>query len=179
MLDFLKANRQHFVALAIFILLSVLNFYPVFNGKQLNFAERNQGMSKEMIDHQKETGEVTRWTNAMFSGMPTYYILSKTPKDAIEYLRGASGLFMPKEAGNFLMGMIFFYILMMVLNVSPWVAVFASISFAFTTNNLILLDTGHFTKLRTILSSPLLLAGLILAFRKKYLLDIFKSQPAA
>ena len=170
MLEFLKTNRHHFIALIIFVLLSVINFYPVFEGKQLNFAERNQGMSKEMLDHQKETGEVTRWTNSMFSGMPTYYILAKTPKDLVEYIRLASGLYLPKEAGNFLMGMIFFYILMMVLNVSPWIAIFASISFAFVTNNMILLDTGHFTKLRTILSMPLLLAGLILAFRKKVVL---------
>lgn len=169
MLEILKKNRVHLLAIAIFAFISILNFYPVFSGKQLNFAERNQGMSKEMLDHQEETGEITRWTNAMFSGMPTYYILSKTPKDAIEYLRGASGLYLPKEAGNFLMGMLFFYILMMVLNVSPWIAIFASISFAFVTNNLILLDAGHFTKMRTILSSPLLLAGLILAFRKKYI----------
>jgi len=170
MFDILRNNRHHFLALAVFILLSILNFYPVFEGKQLNFAERNQGMSKEMLDHQEETGEITRWTNAMFSGMPTYYILAKTPKDLVEYIRLASGLYLPKEAGNFLMGMIFFYILMMVLNVSPWIAIFASISFAFATNNLILLDTGHFTKLRTILSMPLLLAGLILAFRKTYVL---------
>ena len=113
--------------------MSVVNFYPVFEGKQLDFAERNQGMSKEMLDHQKETGEVTRWTNSMFSGMPTYYILGKTPSDAVEYLRRASGLYLPKEMGNFLMGMIFFYILMMVLRVSPWIGIFASISFALTT----------------------------------------------
>lgn len=170
MLEFIKNNRQHFIAGIIFILFSIMNFYPVFEGKQLNFAERNQGMSKEMLDYEKETGEVTRWTNAMFSGMPTYYIMSKTPKDPVEYLRGASGLWMPREAGNFLMGMFFFYILMMVLGVSPWIGIFASISFAFATNNMILLDTGHFTKMRTILSAPLLLSGLILSFRKKYVL---------
>ncbi len=170
MLDIIKKNKLHLIALITFILISVFHFYPVFEGKQLNFAERNQGMSKEMLDHEKKTGEITRWTNAMFSGMPTYYILAKSPKDAIEYIRRSSGLFLPKEAGNFVMGMLFFYILMMVLNVSPIVAIFASISFAFATNNMILLDTGHFTKLRTILSAPLLLAGLILAFRKSYLL---------
>lgn len=170
MFDKLKKHWIHLAALAVFMLFSIINFYPVFEGKQLNFAERNQGMSKEMLDHERETGEVTRWTNSMFSGMPTYYILAKTPMDALEYLRRASGLFLPKEAGNFLMGMIFFYLLMMVLGASPLVSIFASISFAFVTNNLILLDTGHFTKLRTILSSPLILAGLILAFRKKYIL---------
>jgi hypothetical protein len=170
MLEFFNKKRLHFLALLIFILFSVFNFYPVFEGKQLNFAERNQGMSKEMLDYEKETGKVTRWTNAMFSGMPTYYIMNKAPKDAVEYVRKYIGLGFPKEAGNFLMGMIFFYILMMTLGVSPWIGIFASLSFAFATNNMILLDTGHFTKLRTILSAPLILSGLILTFRKNYIL---------
>ena len=104
--------------------MSIINFYPVFEGKQLNFAERSQGMSKEMLDHEKETGEVTRWTNSMFSGMPTYYILSKTPKDAIEHLRRFTSLGLPKEAGNFFMGMLFFYILMLIVGTSPWIANF-------------------------------------------------------
>lgn len=170
MLEFFNKKRLHFLALLIFVLFSVFNFYPVFEGKQLNFAERNQGMSKEMLDYEKETGKVTRWTNAMFSGMPTYYIMNKAPKDAVEYVRKYIGLGFPKEAGNFLMGMIFFYILMMTLGVSPWIGIFASLSFAFATNNMILLDTGHFTKLRTILSAPLILSGLILTFRKNYIL---------
>ena len=172
MADFIKKNWIHGLAVLIFLMLSLAHFYPVLQGKQVDFAERLEGTAKEMRDHQEETGEVTRWTNALFSGMPTYYILSKTPQDLTSFSYKLSRLFLPKEIGIFVSGMLLFYVLMLLIGVSPPISIIAAISFAFATNNLILFDTGHMTKLRTIMTAPLLISGIILALKDKKLLGL-------
>ncbi len=59
---------------------------------------------------------------------------------------------------------------MVVLGVNRWVGVIGAISFGLATNNLVLFEAGHTSKLGAIAYMPLLAAGLLLAFRdKKYL----------
>ncbi|MBT8233459.1 MAG: YfhO family protein [Saprospiraceae bacterium] len=162
---FIKKNWTHVLAILIFFVFSMMNFYPAMQGKKLNYTDSVVGMSKEVKDYEKATGEVSYWTNSMFGGMPTYYIYGNYPKDAVDYLSYGSRLFMFNEIGKFFSGMLFFYILMMVLGVAPTLAIFGSICFAFCTNNLVLLETGHGTKLNVVLYSPLIVAGLLMAFR--------------
>ena len=66
--------------------------------------------------------------------------------------------------------MLSFYLLMVLIGVSPWLAIVGALSFAFATNNLILYEAGHETKLKAISYLPLLASGILLAFRKKYIL---------
>ena len=61
---------------------------------------------------------------------------------------------------------------MLIFKVSPLLSLFASVSFAFSTNNLVLLATGHVTKLIVISSTPVIIAGLIIMFRQRKLLGL-------
>jgi len=170
MQDVVKKNWIHGVALLIFLIFSFAHFYPSLQNKKLNHSDSIVGMSKEILDHYDKTGEVSRWTNAMFGGMPTYYIWGKYNNDAIDFARDASRLFMKNEVGEFFLGMVCFYILLLMFKVSPLISIFGALTFAFATNNLVLLDTGHVTKLRVVLMTPLILAGIVGIFKDKRIL---------
>jgi hypothetical protein len=63
-----------------FGLLILLYFKPIFDGKTLQQHDvlQWQGMAKESMDYEEQTGETQLWTNSMFGGMPTYLIQIKT-----------------------------------------------------------------------------------------------------
>lgn len=162
----------HLIALVVFVLISCIYFYPQFAGKEIPQSDILQfkGMSHEMFAYQEETGIETLWTNAMFSGMPTYQISVWPDGNKISWLENAFNLFIPRPAGYFIFAQIAFYILLLLLGVDQWVAIPLAIAFAFTTNNIGLFDAGHTSKLRTLFSVPLVIGGVILTFRRKYLI---------
>ncbi|MBT8190927.1 MAG: YfhO family protein, partial [Bacteroidia bacterium] len=125
---------------------------------------------EEVRQFKEKEGENSHWTNSMFGGMPTYYITFSRSKDLVDYSRKLFTANMPGEAGYIFLGMLFFYLLMLLLGISPWLSIIGSVSFAFATNNIVLLDAGHITKFATIMSGPLVIAGVILAYRSKLFL---------
>ena len=168
----LKNNWIHFVAVAVFFIVTIVNFYPQFQGKRVQAGDyvSINATQNEVNQYRKETGDISLWTNALFGGMPTYYIAFPRNKDLVDYTHKFLKGFMQGESGFFFFGMISFYLLMILLGISPMLAIFGSIAFSFTTNNIILLDTGHMTKLATISTCPMVIAGVLLAYRKKWLL---------
>ncbi len=170
----LKSHWIHLAAIAAFFLTCCVFFYPQLQGKVLPQGDIRQwqGMAKEVQDFKEKTGESSLWTNSMFSGMPTYYISAPSNSNLNIYVKRLLGLGFTGQFGMFLLGMISFYILMMVLRIKPVLAILGSIAFALTTNNLVLLEAGHNTKIWTLMSSPLVIAGVISAYRHKYLMGL-------
>ena len=170
----LKGYWIHGVAIIAFLLSTAIFFYPQFQGKTLRKGDIMQweGMRKEVNDFKKETGETSLWTGSMFSGMPTYYIQTSDDSNLVKYVIKAMKFGMGGEVGRFLLGMLSFYILMLILRIDPIIGIFGSILFAFTTNNMVLLGAGHYTKISTILSAPLVIAGVVSAYRNKNLLGL-------
>jgi hypothetical protein len=166
-----KKFLPHIAAIATFILVSVVYFSPQFQGKEIRGGDvvSYLGMSKELKDFKAETGEHTLWTNSMFGGMPTYQIRTITEGNQLNVLRPALRLYIPLPAGQFITAMLCFYILMLVMGVNPWLAIIGAIGFGLTTNNLTLLEAGHESKLRALSYFPLIVAGIFLAFRGRYL----------
>ena len=106
----------------------------------------------------------------MFSGMPSYYIQFDQTKDPVDHLKTVLSLGMNNEAGKFIVGMILFYLLLLFLGVNRWLAIIGAIAFAYTTNNLVLLNAGHNTKVMTIMTTPMVILGVLYAYRKNMLL---------
>lgn len=171
----IQKHWKHLAAILVFLALTVFNFHPRLQGKVIQSGDVVQlrGSQNELIEHREKTGENAYWTNSIFSGMPSYYITFKRNRDLVDHTRSIMRAGLPAEAGNFLLGMICFYILMIILGVNPWLSIVGAIAFAFTTNNIILLDAGHGTKIATVMSAPLVIAGVILSYRKKWLLGFF------
>ena len=171
-MEILKKNWVHFAALIIFLLSTFIYFSPALSGKKLQQSDilHWKGMAQESIEYNEKTGDNTLWTNSMFGGMPTYYINFKQTYTPIDYVKKGLQLGFKSEIGKFMMGLILFYLLLILLKVNPWLAISASLAFAFTTNNLVLLNAGHSTKVLTLMSSPLVIAGVLLAYRNKAIL---------
>lgn len=167
-----KPLIPHLIAILTFLIIAVIYFYPQIEGKQLMPGDivSYQGMSNEWVKHKENTGETTLWTNSMFSGMPVYQITGPQEKNLVQYVENIQRMFIARPIGYFLGGMIGFYLLLLVLGLSPLLSGIGAVLFAFSTNNLVLFEAGHMSKLASIFSMPLFFAGLFLTYRKKYLL---------
>lgn len=161
----------HAVSLIIIIAVNFLYFLPQFQGKVVQQGDIIQyiGMSKEANDFTQRTGEEALWTNSMFGGMPTYQITARSHTNLLKYVERAYQFFINRPAGTFIGGMIMFYVLMLILGVSPLLALFGAIMFGFSTNNVILYEAGHESKISSIMAAPMIIAGVYLAFRNKFL----------
>ena len=161
----------HVVAIISFILISSIYFSPQLSGKVVQAGDTvsHKGMSKEMTDYFKKTGEHTLWTNAMFGGMPTYQIGAVRPTNTLGYVEKAMHLYIPRPIGYFVGMMIGFYVMMLLLGVNSWLSIIGAIAFSLTTDNVILFGAGHMSKLRTFVFFGFMFGGIVWAFRKKYL----------
>jgi hypothetical protein len=168
----LSALAPHLIAVLTFLVLCSLYFLPSITGEALRQGDviQYKGMTQEINEYRKKTGREPLWTNAMFGGMPTYQINTAQAGNSLKGLEKASRLWIDAPIGRFFIAMLGFYILMMCLGVNPWVAIIGSVAFGFATNNFILYEAGHVTKLRAISYLPLVTAGIILAFREKYIM---------
>lgn len=161
----------HVAAVFIFAILAAVYFRPQLSGKVIEQSDIVQyiGMSEEIRKFEEKTGQTTLWTNAMFGGMPTYQINTVSAGNNLKWLGKAGQLFISEPIGQFVLAMLSFYILMIVLGIDPWLAVIGAVAFGFATNNFILYEAGHVTKVKAISFFPLIAAGMLTAFRGKYL----------
>lgn len=154
-----------------FILVSLLYFYPVLQGKQIYQSDIAQytGMAKEQNDFRAAEHVEPYWTNSAFGGMPTYQLGAKYPYDYIGAIDDALR-FLPRPADYLFLYFLGFYGLSLVLKVDPLKAFFGALAFGFSTYLIIILGVGHNSKAHAIAYMPLVIAGFILVFRKKYIL---------
>ncbi|MBG6185836.1 YfhO family protein [Flavobacterium sp. CAN_S2] len=161
----------HALAILGFVLVSVLYFYPVLQGKQIFQSDIVQytGMAKEQNDFRATDHIEPYWTNSAFGGMPTYQLGAKYPHDYIGTLDDALR-FLPRPADYLFLYFLGFYGLMLVLKVDPLKAFFGALAFGLSTYLIIILGVGHNAKAHAIAYMPLVIAGFILVFQKKYIL---------
>ena len=166
----IKSILPHLAAVLIFFAAVFVYFMPQFQGQVVRQTDIVQfkGMAKETQDYYYQTGIRSFWTNSMFAGMPTYQINSVTAGNQLRTADKVMRLGIPHPAGRFLAAMIGFYILMTILGANFWLSIIGAVAFGFTTNNLILYDTGHVSKLNVISYFPFIIAGMVKAYRGKY-----------
>ena len=167
----LQKLYPHLIAIISFVLVSLIYFYPVLQGKQISQSDIAQytGMAKEQNDFRKSDNVEPYWTNSAFGGMPTYQLGAKYPHDYIGKLDDAIR-FLPRPADYLFLYFLGFYGLLLVLKIDPLKAFFGALAFGFSTYLIIILGVGHNAKAHAIAYMPLVVAGFILVFRKKYIL---------
>ncbi len=165
-----KKMLPHVIVLVSFIACALLYFNPVLQGKTIFQSDivHYQGMAKQQKDFKAETGEETYWTNSAFGGMPTYQLGAKYPNNYIKKL-DLSLRFLPRPADYLFLYFLGFYILLLVLKVDWKLAGLGALAFGFSTYLIIILGVGHNSKAHAIAYMPLVLSGIILTFRKKYI----------
>src|SRR5688572_4008303 len=164
-----KNLLPHLAAVLFFFGLSAVYFSPVLfekKGLAQNDILQHRGSSQEATEYREKTGEEALWTNSMFSGMPTYLISTRFSGDLMRFVHQAITLNLPAMVANVFLALVCAYILFVALGMSTWLSIAGAIAFAFTSYNLIILEAGHNTKSLSIAYIPLVLAGLILTFRR-------------
>lgn len=167
----LQKLYPHAIILLGFVLISLIYFYPVLQGKQISQSDIVQytGMAKEQNDFRKAENVEPYWTNSAFGGMPTYQLGAKYPHDYIGMIDDALR-FLPRPADYLFLYFLGFYVLLLVLKIDPLKAFFGALAFGFSTYLIIILGVGHNAKAHAIGYLPLVVAGFILVFQKKYIL---------
>ncbi len=165
-----KKILPHLAVFIIFILASLAYFYPVLSGKKLyqNDIVQYKGNARQLIENRENTGEELYWTDAVFGGMPTYQLGARYPYDFIDTMDRAIR-FLPRPADYLFLYFICFYILMLVLKVDWRLGLLGSLAFGFSTYLIIILGVGHNAKAHAIAYFPLVLSGILLVFKGRYL----------
>lgn len=160
----------HLLAILGFIIVSLTYFSPVLQGKKLYQSDIVQytGMAKTQNEFRKETGEELYWTDSAFLGMPTYQLGAHYPYNYIKKIDGAIR-FLPRPADYLFLYFISFYILMIILKIDPLKAFFGALVFGLSTYLIIIFGAGHNAKAHAIAYMPIVIAGIVLVFRKKYI----------
>jgi len=150
----------------LFIVLSYLYLFPLLEGKVINQhdIQSHIGMSKELVDYRKATGEEAIWTNSMFGGMPGYLISVNYNSNLLNYIQNIfRTLFHP--AAMIILYLICFYVLLVSLKIDRWLSVAGAIAYGFSSYMIIIIGAGHNTKAYALGFLMLVVAGALVAYR--------------
>lgn len=173
----MKRISSDIAIVIIFLAISVFYFHkPLSQGLVLggHDSEAAYGLGQEQLQYRaSHDGETTRWTNAIFSGMPTYQIApSYDVTDTVNSMSKVYGLgtmgWFPAISYLFLY-MLGFYVMLRAFNFKPYLAALGSIIWAFSSYFLIIIAAGHIWKVMTLAYIPPTIGGLVLCYRGKYL----------
>ena len=161
---------RYIVAVLFFVLAAVIYFHPILNGKKIQQSDITQfrGMAKEIQDYRAQNNAEPYWTGASFSGMPAYPISAYYPND---FIRSLDRLlrFLPRPADYTFLYFLSFFVLMMALKVEWRLAILGALAFGFSTYLIIIFGAGHNAKAHAIAYMPLVLAGILLVFQRRFL----------
>ncbi len=131
------------------------------------------GAGQEVQQFKAETGETSRWTNSLFGGMPTYQSSPSYPSNStLKAVGKVYSLFLPNYVWLVFVMLTGFYILMRALKMSVWLSVLGAFIWAFSSYFFIIITAGHIWKFITLAYIPPTIAGIVLAYRGKYLLGV-------
>lgn len=128
-------------------------------------------MAQNAFEYKEKNGHFPLWNPSLFSGMPNYQVAMEG-KSILNPFTDIVLRALPKPINFFFLACLCFYILCLALRARPVIAIFGALAFAFATYNPVIIGAGHESKMFAIAFMPLLLAGLIFTFEKKYWLGL-------
>ena len=169
----IKKCLPDLLAVLLFVVLAFAYFFPAdIEGRILyrHDASAGRGAGQEGIEYLEKTGERSRWTNALFGGMPTYQMApSYGSTDLLTKAIYAYHLWLPENVWFVFAYLLGFYILLRAFDFRQHLAALGSIIWAFSTYFLIIIAAGHIWKVWALAYLPPMIAGIVLAYRGKYL----------
>lgn len=162
----LKKIGTQAIIIVLFIAVSYLYLFPLFEGKVLNQSDiqSHAGMAKELSDYRQATGKEAIWTNSMFGGMPGYMISVTYDSNLLNSIQfWFRRLF--SVAAFLILYMTGFYILLSSLKIDRWLCVAGSFAYGFSTYLITLLVAGHNTKALALGYLMIVIAGVLVAYR--------------
>lgn len=171
-MNLLKKILPDVVAILLFALISFVYFYPaVPEGRILSQHDSVAGIGsgEEAKEYLQRTGERTRWTNSIFGGMPTYQMSpSYKSTDTLKSVENLYHLYLPQYVWYVFVMLLGFYILLRAFDFSVWLSSLGAIIWAFSSYFFIIIAAGHIWKFITLAYIPPTIAGMVLAYKGKY-----------
>ena len=172
-MKFLKKYLLDILVVIVFAVVSFVYFMPADMDGRILFrhdAAAGKGLGHEKELFQQQTGEVTRWTNSVFGGMPTYQMSpSYESGTVLQQAVNAYHLWLPDYVWYVFAYLLGFYILLRAFNFRQSLAALGSIIWAFSSYFFIIIAAGHIWKVMALAYLPPMIAGVVLAYRGKYL----------
>lgn len=169
----LKQWLPEVLVVILFVGISFAYFFPAdIEGRILYRHDSSavRGAGQEAHEYEERTGKVTRWTNALFGGMPTYQTApsykSSTP---LNTAITAYHLWLPENVWYVFVYLLGFYILLRAFDFRWYLATLGAIIWAFSSYFFIIIAAGHIWKVMALAYLPPMIAGIVLAYRGKYL----------
>ena len=157
----------------LFAVVAFAYFFPADTEGRILFrhdSSAGRGAGQEQLEYYQRTGERTRWTNALFSGMPTFQSApSYNSTDTLSTAINAYHLWLPENVWYVFVYLLGFYILLRAFDFRWYLAALGSVMWAFSTYFLIIIAAGHIWKVWALAYLPPMIAGVVLAYRGKYL----------
>lgn len=169
----LKKFLPDILAVLLFVVLSFAYFFPAVQEGRILYQEDSSagvGLNRDTHEFEERTGKISRWTNSAFSGMPTYQIApGYKSASLLGKLVTAYHLWLPNYVWCLFVYFLGFYILLRAFDFRQSLAVLGSIIWALSSYFLIIIAAGHFWKVFALAYLPPMIAGVVLAYRGKYL----------
>ncbi len=168
-LNFQKHILPHLIAIAIFLVLTLIFFKPaLLDGETMSQGDILQweASATELIDYRNQTGEEGLWTNSIFGGMPAYLISVEWSNQLILYSHAVFTLGLPHPARVLFACMLSFYIMLLCFKVRPYFAILGAIAFGCSSYNLIGFAAGHNARISSLSFMPLIIGGIHLCFNQ-------------
>ena len=168
-----KSYLPDVIILAVFIVASMIYFWPAVQGKVVYAGDNINGLGAvhEGWQYHEETGDYTYWTNSMFSGMPNYqlggnggYMVDKVLKPVKWFLSwGTRNAFF-----IFLFYLCAFFLLLRSFKVDKWLSMAGAFAIALSSYFFVIISASHHGKCYSITWMTLVIVGFVLTYRKQY-----------
>jgi len=169
----IKTYWLDLLVVVLFAVISFAYFFPAdLDGRILyrHDASAGRGAGQEVSEYHERTGKVSRWTNATFSGMPTYQTApSYQSTGVLNQVMKAYHLWLPENVWYVFAYLLGFYILLRAFDFRWHLAALGAIVWAFSSYFFIIIAAGHIWKVMALAYLPPLIAGLVWAYRGKLL----------
>ncbi len=169
----LKQYLPEVLVIVLFALIAFAYFFPAdIEGKILyrHDSSAGVGLGQEAQKYKEATGKATRWTNSAFGGMPTYQTApSYGSTESITAAAKAYHLWLPENVWYVFVYLLGFYILLRAFDFRRWMAALGAVVWAFSSYFFIIIAAGHIWKVWALAYLPPMIAGIVLAYRGKYL----------
>ena len=169
----LKLWLPDILAVVLFAVISFAYFFPAdVEGRILyrHDSSAGRGAGQEAYEYQQRTGERTRWTNALFSGMPNYQLSpSYKSMTTLQQVEKAYHLWLPENVWYVFAYLLGFYIMLRAFDFRQYLAMLGAVVWAFSSYFFIIIAAGHLWKVMALAYLPPMIGGVLLAYRGKYL----------
>jgi hypothetical protein len=172
-ISFFEHILPHGIALAVFLLVTVIYFKPFFFENKVisqHDIQQADGSVRTLNEYRDKTGEEPLWVNTIFSGMPAYMVSVKWSNRPVSIIKNIMSVGLRHPVANIFCAFVCFYILLLSFGVRPYLSIAGALAFGLSSYIIVGLIAGHNGRVGAMAFMPLVIAGIHVAFSGKKLL---------